>query len=426
MNRFKTVFMFEYFGYLKNKSFIAVTVILAALALLVPFVPTVMGYLDIGGGKREPDMAAVYDTAGRFDAETAGGYFEKYSFDVSDNLDDSLAMLSDGGYKMVLYIDGLDYKIYVNSLSLTSFDLKISADRMVTDAGRQDILGDSGFSENDIENFFNLEPAGEVVTVAGTADEFSYIRNSVYAYVLLFVLYFTLILYGNYVATSVVTEKSTKTMELLITSARPVHLIFGKVLGVASAGMTQFAIMLVTGFISFSVNSLLLMNLYSGVISEATAAIPNEMIAMISAPVSPLIFVYLVVFFILGFLLYAFIFAGFASTCSRMEEVNTVIMLPMLLIVAGFILSIFGLMNASVTVITVLSYVPPFIPMLMFMRVCMGSAGNIEAVIGVALLAASVYGAGVLSAKIYRMGVLMYGKTPKFTEIFKMLKQARV
>ena len=286
------------------------------------------------------------------------------------------------------------------------------------------ILTGGGFTEDEADSFLNLTPKGEIIAVKGEQDESSYFRNTAYAYILLLLLYITILMYGQFIVTSVVTEKSTKTMELLITSVKPAYLLFGKVAGVAAAGLTQLAAFIACGAASFAVNGFIIAGAYAETISEIS--ISSELVSLISAPVSPLIFIYFAVYFLLGFLLYAFLYAALASTVSRMEDANSMLTFPILLVVAALFVSMIGLTDSNGALVRALSYFPFFTPMTMFMRVCMGSAGNGEAVISIFTLIISIFVLGYLSAKIYRAGVLMYGKPPKAKDLVKMLVKAKV
>ena len=419
MKRFKTVFVFEFLGYLKNKAFIATTIIMSVVFLGLPTVPTVIGYINSSGDKKEDARACVAGAPDGYTADFFNGYLPDYRFDVLPDTDAAFAGINDGTYDMALVVDGLNFTVYLKTIKLTSFAVLASADTAVTELNRREYLRGRGLTAGDIAAASDIRAAGEITAVSGEADEGAFMRNTVYAYVLIFLLYLTLIMYGSYIVSSVVGEKSSKAMELLIVSVKPVYLMFGKVFGVAAAGLCQFLIYILCGALSLGVNGMFWLSMFA----EETdlSAVSGDMAAMLATPVSPYIFIFLIIFFILGFLFYAFIYAGLASTCSRMEEANAVVSLPMIFIVAAFMISIFGLMDSGGALIKVLSYIPFFTPMLMFMRVCMGSAGLLEAFVSIVVLAASVYFSGVLSAKIYRVGVLMYGKPPKPKEIIKML-----
>ncbi len=250
---------------------------------------------------------------------------------------------------------------------------------------------------------FQVEPL-----VQGTLkDERAYVQSAAVVYMLLVLLYATILMYGMQVATGVVEEKSSRVMELLITAVRPIELMIGKVLGVALSGLTQYMIWVSIGLLLLVVNALL-----GG--AQSTAGVKIEYV-----PAETLIF--FLVFFLLGFLLYAFVYAGVGSLVSRSEDVSGVATPLTLITLSTYILSIWALGSPDAPLVRWLSFVPFFTPMLMFIRVALGSPTWWEPVLAVLLL----LGTGLLfawvGAKIYRVGVLLYGKRPSLREVVRLL-----
>ena len=136
--------------------------------------------------------------------------------------------------------------------------------------------------------------------------------------------------------------------------------------------------------------------------------------------------VYMLVFFVLGFLMYAFMFGAIGSTASKLEDINTSVMPVTLLFIAGFIVVMFSMSggNVDTVLMKICSYVPFTSPMAMFARIAMGTVPGYAVAISIGILIASVVAVGMLSAKIYRVGVLLYGTTPKLGGILKAMKRA--
>ena len=133
------------------------------------------------------------------------------------------------------------------------------------------------------------------------------------------------------------------------------------------------------------------------------------------------LFGYMLIFFILGFLIYAFLYGAIGSTASKLEDINTSVMPITFLFIIGFMVVIFSMTSGSVdnTLMKVCSYIPFTSPMAMFTRICMSTVAWYETVISIAILIASTVGIGLLAAEIYRVGVLLYGTTPKIGSILK-------
>ena len=239
---------------------------------------------------------------------------------------------------------------------------------------------------------------------AKTEEELNQARGLVY--VLLFLIYFAVILYANMIATEVATEKSSRVMEILISSVSPIKHMFAKILGIGLLSLTQLAILMLVGYFSLTNNdSLGSMEGFFG-FSEV--------------PVSTII--YAAIFFILGYFLYATLAALLGSLVSRIEDVQQMITPMTLLIVAGFMIAMFGLSAPDTTFVTITSYIPFFTPMLMFMRVGMLNLPVWEPILGIVVLVATIMILAIFGARVYKGGVLMYGKSNSYKDIKKALQ----
>lgn len=230
-------------------------------------------------------------------------------------------------------------------------------------------------------------------------------------YALLFLLYMGVIGFGNMVAMEITAEKSSRVMEILITSVSPLKQMFGKIVGICLLGLLQIVI-------------------FVGV-AAANLVIPSnleklkEMDIHIS-DLDPMLLVYFVIFFLLGYFIYATMFAAVGSLVSRTEEVGQAIMPLTMLIVAGFMIAMYGLQNPAAPLVVAMSFVPFFSPLIMFLRVGMSDPAVWEVWLSIGITALSVYALSWLSAKIYRVGVLMYGKRPSIRELSKAMKAFKV
>ena len=236
-------------------------------------------------------------------------------------------------------------------------------------------------------------------------------QNFFYTYIMIFALYMVILLYGQMVATNVATEKSSRAMEVLVTSAKPTSMMFGKVLASCIAGFSQLVLVFGTAILLYNLNS---------------EALQNPIISsLFNIPID--LFIYLIVFFILGFLIYAFMFGAIGSTASKLEDINTSVMPITFLFIIAFMVVIFSMSSGFVdnTAMLICSYVPFTSPMAMFTRICMSNMAWYEIAISISILTLSTAFIGVLSAKIYRVGVLLYGTPPKLGAILKTVFKKR-
>ena len=213
------------------------------------------------------------------------------------------------------------------------------------------------------------------------------------------------------IATSVATEKSSRAMELLITSAKPVSMMFGKVIAACLAGLIQLIAVFGTGLVCFQLNRSYWKD--------------NQLISSVfDMPVWLL--GYMLLFFILGFFIYAFLYGAIGSTASKVEDINTSVMPVTLLFIVAFFVTMFSLGNGTVDslLMKICSFIPFTSPMAMFTRLAMSTVETYEIILSVVLLLVSVTGVGVFSAKIYRVGVLLYGTKPKPGAILRAIRNA--
>ena len=197
-------------------------------------------------------------------------------------------------------------------------------------------------------------------------------------------------------------------MELLITSAKPASMMFGKVLASCIAGLLQLIAIFGSALLFYNINK--------------SAWGDNWIIeSMFNIPVN--LFVYMLVFFILGFLIYAFLYGAIGSTASKLEDINTSVMPITFLFIIAFFVVIFSMQNGNVDniLMRVCSYIPFTSPMAMFTRICMSTVAWYEIAISITILIGSTVGIGLLSAKIYRVGVLLYGTPPKISSIIRSM-----
>ena len=135
----------------------------------------------------------------------------------------------------------------------------------------------------------------------------------------------------------------------------------------------------------------------------------------------------MIIFFILGFFIYAFLYGAIGSTATKLEDINTSVMPITYTFIIAFIIVMTSMSSGSVDslLMRVCSFIPFTSPMAMFTRIAMSTVPLWEILLSIAVLIASAVGVGVVSAKIYRIGVVLYGKPPKIGELIKAVKKAK-
>lgn len=225
-------------------------------------------------------------------------------------------------------------------------------------------------------------------------------------FVMVMLLYMAVLFYGISVMRSVLEEKNSRIMEVLLSSATPTELMTGKLLGVGAVGLTQ----------------ILVWTIMAGVIALPSMAMqPN----LSDLQISPVVMIAFAVFFLLGYLLYSTMYAAIGAITTTEQEGQQI----QFLIVIPLVLSVFMLMPVIRTpdsaAVMWMSLVPFFAPILMYARIVVQTPPLWQIAVCLILLIGTVAGLTVLCARIYRIGVLIYGKRATLPEIMKWLKYAK-
>ena len=230
----------------------------------------------------------------------------------------------------------------------------------------------------------------------------------VLVYILMFVIYFAVIVYSNMIATEVATEKSSRVMEILISSVSPVKHMFAKVFGIGTLGLSQIFIYGLAGFIAMK---------------TAATEVPGGFADFFSfSDINTVTLVYAVIFFVLGYFLYATLAALLGSLVSRTEDVQQMIMPMTMLIVVAFIIAATGLSNPELGYLQIASYIPFFAPLVMFLRVGMLDLPMWEPLLSIAIMLVTIFILGWFGARVYKGGVLMYGPSRSLKDIKKAIQ----
>lgn len=411
---FKTILGFEYISVIKNKAFIISTILVVATLILTSFLPALIIGLtssDSSDEETEKPKIAVVNKAYEKDdviVKAITDNFNGYDVESIKSESDAQKGVKDGLYSFSIILNKpLEYNYITLTQSIydTTTDM---VDTAITSAYRTTELEKKGISAQESEKILSAYTTKSVITL-GTDQTTAYIST----YILVMALYTAILAYGQLVATSVVTEKSSRAMEMLITCASPSDLMFGKVIGAGLAGFTQIAVIFGVGAISLPV----MLN-----------SMPADLKSIISFPIESALFA--ILFFVLAFfIIYAFVFAAIASLVSRIEDLSSIMSPVMFIIIFVFMAVIFGMNSGELNspLMITISYIPFTAPIAMFARIAMSDVAAWEIIISVAIQVASVFILGKLAAAIYRVGVLLYGKPPKLGQALKMVfsKKAR-
>ena len=265
-------------------------------------------------------------------------------------------------------------------------------------------LEESGFDSQRIRQLtspVNIE--AKQITKTGEKvqqDTFSFIMVG---FVFTLMLYMTILLYGQSIGRSVVQEKVSKTVEIMLSSVNERQLLFGKILGQAAASLLQYGVWIGMALLGMEV---------LGPILEI------DRLPQLSFPV----LIFFAVFFLLGFFLYASIYAALGAAAEDEQNLNQLAWPVIILLVLPMVSASPIIMNPASTYSTFLSILPLSSPIVMFLRIMVSEPKPWQIVLSIGLLSLTVLIVMFLSAKIFRIGILMTGKRFNLADVVKWLK----
>ncbi|MGH7593684.1 MAG: ABC transporter permease, partial [Gemmatimonadales bacterium] len=233
------------------------------------------------------------------------------------------------------------------------------------------------------------------------------------AYFMGFLLYMTILIYGQQTLTSVIEEKTTRIMEVLVSSLRPFEMLLGKILGVGLTGLLQLTIWVGSVFVVTSERAHL-----AGLLHISADAMQQLPIPSMSADLLAVFLLY----FVLGFLLYGSLYAAVGSMFNTVQEAQQVATSITVIIMVGFFALFAVIKDPTGGLGVTMSFIPFFSPFVMPARWSLTTVPPIELVVSVVLSLAALLAVTWLAGRIYRTGILMYGKKPSVTEVFRWIR----
>lgn len=410
MKHILQVLKFEYLNCIKNKAFIITTVVIMLLIFGVSFVPAIIMDIqssDEDSSEGEMNIIGITDNA-YHDSDLIIKSFEKaYPHSVvqvtNESIDEMKAKVDKSEYTFAVILNTpISFTYVTKNNSLMSAESE-----MITEAV-QSIYRAVNFEKFgvDYERTATILDAPIIYETVTTGTDQT--KNYFSTYILVMILYMAIVMYGQMVSQSVVTEKNTRAMEMLITCAKPTHLMFGKVFGSGLAGLTQLVVIMGTALVSVRTISM--------------KSLPDGLSEMLTMPVATVI--YALIFFVTAYFIYAFLLGSLSSLASRSEDLNTLTTPVMMIFVAAFMIVMMSMTNdINNPLMIVCSYIPFTAPIAIFARIALSDVAFYEIAISLVIQLVSIYLLGMLAAAVYKIGVLMYGKPPKFSEIFQLLRE---
>ncbi len=234
------------------------------------------------------------------------------------------------------------------------------------------------------------------ITKAGTEEETGFEKVFFTSYIFMMMMFFLVATSGQLLVRSMLEEKSNRIVEILMSSSSAPHLMAGKIIGLSGLGLTQIAFWAVIGIV---------ISLQFGV----------TMISLGSA-------IILLIYFILGYVLYAAIFVAVGAPVSTEQEAQQITSYLIMILIVPIVFAVMVVQNPSSTLVHVLTYIPLLTPSMMAMRIPIEMPSALEIIITSIILLASALGAMWIAGKIFRTTILSYGKRPSLKELWMLLR----
>lgn len=423
----------EYITRVRKKSFIILTLLMPLLMVALSVIPFWLSTLNEGGVKH----IAVIDNTGMYAPLLQST--ENYDFQIisSSEQQDQDSRLGNDLFA-ILQITG-DLNKNPQAVSLTSEKqapqdlqslIKRTLNEKVTQQKLDELSASGDVDAEAISRVRSIVEDGSAISLKtlrlsedGSVSESSTELATIIGMIFTILIYMFILLYGNMVMQAVLEEKKSRIVEVMVSSVKPVNLLIGKVVGIGLVGITQLLIwgillgVLSTG-LSFFISS-----------PEQAAAMSTDMgdfnmEELVNAIMGVNWFeiaLYFLIFFVGGYVLYASIFAMFASAVDSEEDTSQFMTPVTLLIMFAFFAGFYSVSNPDGPLAFWTSLIPFTSPIVMMVRIPFGIP-LWEKMLSVVLLYGTFILISVFAAKIYRVGILMYGKKPTFKEMMKWVK----
>ena len=409
----------EYRDRTRSPLFLASTVLLAILAMIVAVAPIGIRYLDrqtvtrIAVVSSDPELAQrSVDIAENLLNVPPGGVADPqwkrpYAVEVASDSESAAALLRAGAIGGILVVDRLATGQV--SVALRTFEGASSA--------RSQILGVAAFGIGVLDWHARLPPGQTVPFVPASftvesmniatdggrpLDAQEAASRGFLGIIFVVLLFITIVIYGMWVATGVAAEKSSRVMELMISAASPRQMLAGKVVGIGAAGLTQY--------LAIALPALILI-MFQDRIAEAILG-PDWASGAPLVGLTPNLLLGYGVFFMLGFTLFALIYAAMGSFVSRPDDLQTLSLPLSLVAMVGYLTAIVALGGGGGAWVTVASFLPPFSPFVMLARIMVSAVEPWQVLLSIVLLVVAIAVTAVVATRMYAAGVLLYGTRP--------------
>ncbi len=436
MNHLQLIIQREYLTKVKNKTFLIMT-ILSPVIMIVLF--SVVAYLSQLNNNKQRTIS-ILDESGLVASIFKDAENTKYEVLQNITLENAKTIVKEKENYGLLYIKKIEdisnssNHIQFYSKKSPSLTLISSLESKIEKQLYNMKLVEEGVDLDKIEAAkINIDIAQENFTGEKTSKLDSFMKLG-FGGVAGYLLFMFIIIYGNMIMRSVIEEKTSRIIEVIISSVKPIQLMLGKIIGTSLAGITQFAIWIILGSVLLTIVSMVFgIDMASAqtpqqeLVKQAmenpgiNGEIQQAMASFYNLPLANLIIAF-ILFFIGGYLLYSSLYAAIGAAVDNETDTQQ-FMLPIImpLILAVYVGMFTVIEDPHGTVSTLFSFIPFTSPVVMLMRIPFG-VPLWQQIVSLLLLVGTFMFTVWFAAKIYRVGILMYGKKPTYKELIKWIR----
>ncbi|MCL1996145.1 MAG: ABC transporter permease [Defluviitaleaceae bacterium] len=429
MKNIKHVISFEYMSIVKTKSFIIVLALMMIVAVGASFLPVIIGFFGNvfgGNGEQNGDITAdnqvvdiapgsqiaVIDRTSLFTNDLLLQYMPDGSFVnyTEQDVNFITQAVEEGHYIAGLYfVTPLSFMVIFQN-TLAGPQALAWVNQMVVTEYRNQLLAEHNLTQSMLDFIVQLEEVSAqpiFVPVGGLGFAVGYIVN--------FLIFFPLVFGGSIIAMAVINEKTSKTVELIFTSAKPSVIIVGKVIAATLVIFTQIIAVAGSALLGLRLTNNYLLQLLS-----------PEILAELATPIT---YLYVGVFFVLAFFTFSFMFAAFAATVRDVQESSSATLIPTMIMLGGFYTGLAISMNTgwlNPLLIDIFSFAPFTSPFAMTIRITAFFVPTHQILLAIGVNVIYTVAVAFLSIKIYKKNIMAYGQKNSFFSLLKakILKKA--
>ena len=435
MNKIGLIIKREYFTRVKKRSFIIMTFLGPLLIAAIYIIPILLAL----HGDNEKRTIAVVDQSHWFERQFVSTENQTFIRLDDISIDSTKKLVQQGFFDIALYIPETQLNIPSSAVVYSMKQVPLSVEEHIKDVMKNEVQVQKLIASGvDPEILESIKTHIDLTVIrmdeeGGEKETFTEVQF-ILGMVLAVLIYMFIMLFGGQVMQGVAEEKSSRIIEVIVSSVKPFQLMMGKIIGVSLVALTQFVMwILLTGviFVGFSAavgishpeaigqGTVMAQEISNTNIMDNEAI--QDILGIVHSIDFPIIIISFIVFFLLGYLLYATMFAAIGSLVDNNTDSQQFTLPVTVPLIIAIISAVYIVNDPDGSLAVWMSMIPFTSPVVMMVRIPFG-VPIWQVVVSALLLAITFIGMTWVAAKIYRTGILMYGKKPTYKEIFKWLK----